>query len=126
MTRPPLKKQIAGALVLAALFGLGWYVLSRLMPELAAGANEQQRMAHAANAWAATLVQIAFWMSLALVAVRALNERAFFLLRKRKGYEAPSLMRDLFSLVLYMTAFAVILKYTLDLSFAALLPGAVS
>ena len=123
MTRPPLKKQIAVPLVLAALFGLAWYVLSRLMPELAAGANEQQRMAHAANAWAATLVQIAFWMSLALVAVRALNELAFFLFRKRKGYEAPSLMRDLFSLVLYMTAFAVILKYTLDLSFAALLPG---
>ncbi len=32
-------------------------------------------------------------------------------------------MRDLFSLVLYVTAGAVILKYTLDLSFAALLPG---
>ena len=110
-------------LVLAAVFGLAWYVLSRLMPELPAGANEQQRMARAANEWAATLVLIGFWMTLALVAVRALNELAFFIFHKRKGYEAPSLMRDLFSLVLYVTAGAVILKYTLDLSFAALLPG---
>jgi small-conductance mechanosensitive channel len=62
-------------------------------------------------------------MGLALVAVRALNELAFLVFRKRKGYEAPSLMRDLFSLVCYVTAGAVILRYTLDLSFAALLPG---
>ena len=110
-------------LVLAAVFGTAWYVLSRFVPELPAGASEQQRMAHAANEWAVTLVQIAFWMSVALVAARALNELAFFVFRKRKGYEAPSLMRDLFSLVLYVTAGAVILKYTLDLSFAALLPG---
>ncbi len=123
MTRPPLKNQVAVPLVLAAVFGLAWYVLSRLVPELPAGATDQQRMTHAANEWAVTVVQIAFWMSLALVAVRALNELAFFLFRKRKGYEAPSLMRDLFSLVLYVTAGAVILKYTLDLSFGALLPG---
>jgi small-conductance mechanosensitive channel/CRP-like cAMP-binding protein len=123
LSRPPLKKQIAVPLVLAAVFGLAWYVLWRLVPGLPAGADEQQRMAHAANEWAATLAQLAFWMSLALVAVRALNELAFLVFRKRKGYEAPSLMRDLFSLVLYVTAGAVILKYTLDLSFAALLPG---
>jgi small-conductance mechanosensitive channel/CRP-like cAMP-binding protein len=123
MSRPPLKKQVAVPLVLAAVFGLAWYVLSRLMPESSAGANEQQRMAHAANEWAVSLAQIAFWMSLALVAVRALNELSFFIFRKRKGYDAPALMRDLFSLVLYVTAGAVTLKYTLDLSFAALLPG---
>ncbi|MFL6337093.1 MAG: cyclic nucleotide-binding domain-containing protein [Pyrinomonadaceae bacterium] len=123
MSRPPLKKQVAVPLVLAAVFGVTWYVLSRVVPELPAGANEQQRMAHAANAWAVALTEIAFWMSLALVGVRALNELAFFIFRKRKGYEAPSLMRDLFSLVLYVTAGAVTLKYTLDLSFAALLPG---
>src|SRR5215210_5333556 len=123
MTRPPLKKQVAVPLVLAEVFGLAWYVLSRLMPELSAGANEQQRMTHAANEWAVTLARIAFWMSLALVAVRALNELTFFIFRKRKGYDAPALMRDLFSLVLYVTAGAFILSYTLKVSFAALLPG---
>ena len=110
-------------LVLAAVFGLAWYVLWRFTPELPPGATDQQKMTRAANEWAVTLAQIAFWMSLALVGVRALNELAFLIFRKRKGYEAPSLMRDLFSLVLYVTAGAVILKYTLDLSFGALLPG---
>ncbi|HEX8118685.1 MAG TPA: mechanosensitive ion channel family protein [Pyrinomonadaceae bacterium] len=123
MTRPPLKNQVAVPLVLAAVFGLGWYVLWRFTPELPADATEPQRMAHAANWWVVKAVLIALLMSLALVGVRALNELTFLIFRKRKGYDAPALMRDLFSLVLYVTAGAVILKYTLDLSFAALLPG---
>lgn len=123
MSRPPLKKQVALPLVFAALFGVAWYVLSLFVGELPAGATEQQRMSRAAGEWARSLVQIVFWMSAALVAVRALNELTFLVFRKRKGYEAPALMRDLFSLVLYVTAGAVILRYTLELSFTALLPG---
>src|SRR5688572_8629806 len=123
MSRPPLKKQIAVPLVLAAIFGLAWYVLRGLGAELPPGATEQQRMSYAANEWAGTIASIACLMSLALVAVRALNELTFFVFRKRKGYDAPALVRDLFSLVLYVTAAAFILRYTLDLSFAALLPG---
>jgi small-conductance mechanosensitive channel/CRP-like cAMP-binding protein len=123
MSRPPLKKQVALPLVFAALFGVAWYVLGLFGGEPAAGATERQRMWRAASEWARTLALIAFWMSAALVAVRALNELAFLIFRKRKGYDAPALMRDLFSLILYVTAGAVILRYTLDLSFAALLPG---
>lgn len=123
MSRPPLKKQVALPLVFAALFGVAWYVLSLFGGELPAGATEQQRVSRAAGEWARSLVQIVFWMSAALVAVRALNELAFLVFSKRKGYEAPALMRDLFSLVLYVTAGAVILRYTLELSFTALLPG---
>ena len=56
--------------------------------------------------------------------VRALNELVFLVFRKRKGYEAPSLMRDLFSLVLYVTSISVILKLHFEtLSFGALLSG---
>jgi len=74
--------------------------------------------------WAMRLVSILFWVSLSFVAVRALNELVFLIFRKRKGYEAPSLMRDLFSLVAYVTSLAVILKFHFtDLSFGALLSG---
>src|SRR3712207_6330887 len=74
--------------------------------------------------WTMRLVSIALWMSVAFVAVRALNELVFLIFRKRKGYEAPSLMRDLFSLVAYVTCLAVILKFHFaDLSFGALLSG---
>jgi small-conductance mechanosensitive channel len=123
MSRPPLKKQVALPLVFAALFGLAWYVLRQLGSALPDNPTEQQRVSQAASEWARDLVLIAFWMSLALAAVRALNELVFLVFRKRKGYDAPALMRDLFSLVLYVTAGAVILRYTLELSFAALLPG---
>ncbi|HEX6182730.1 MAG TPA: mechanosensitive ion channel family protein [Pyrinomonadaceae bacterium] len=123
MTRPPLKKQLALPLVFAALFGFVWYLLWQFGAGLSPNPTEQQRVSHAAGQWANTLVAIIFWMSAALVAVRALNELVFLVFRKRKGYDAPSLMRDLFSLVLYVTLGAVILRYTLELSFAALLPG---
>src|SRR5215218_4370310 len=123
MTRPPLKKQIALPLVSAAALGLALYVVGTFGGELPPGATDQQKMSHAANGWAWTLVSIAFWMSVALVAVRALNELVFFVFHKRKGYEAPSLMRDLFSLVCYVTALTLILRLHFDVSLAALLPG---
>ncbi len=123
MSRPPLKKQVALPLVFAGLFGLAWYVLYNFRPGLTSLSTEQERMSHAAGEWARTLVSIGFLMILALAAVRALNELVFLIFRKRKGYDAPALMRDLFSLVLYVTVGAVILRYTLELSFAALLPG---
>jgi small-conductance mechanosensitive channel/CRP-like cAMP-binding protein len=123
MSRPPLKKQVALPLVFAALFGLAWYVFRQFGAELPPNPTEQQKMSRAAGEWAQLLAGIAALMCLALAAIRALNELVFLVFRKRKGYDAPALMRDLFSLVLYVTAGAVILRYTLELSFAALLPG---
>ncbi|MBC7932625.1 MAG: hypothetical protein H7Z38_18855, partial [Rubrivivax sp.] len=123
MTRPPLKKQVALPLLFAAVFGLTFYVLYQLRPVLPPDANEQQKMAQMASDWTRTLVSIALWMCLSLAAVRALNELVFYVFRRRKGYEPPSLMRDLFTLVLFITALTLILKYNTELSFAALLPG---
>lgn len=124
MSRPPLKKHILVPLLFAALFWLALYVIRGLTPALPPNPTDQQRMSQMAGSVAETVASVALWMSLALVAVRALNALVFFLFRKRKGYEAPSLMRDIFSLVLYLTAFAVILKYHFEtLSFGALLSG---
>src|SRR4051812_1770614 len=124
MSRPPLKKHILVPLLFAALFWLALYVIRSLTPALPPNPTDQQRMSQMAGSVAETVASVALWMSLALVAVRALNALVFFVFRKRKGYEAPSLMRDIFSLVLYITAFAVILKYHFEtLSFGALLSG---
>ncbi|MFL6285914.1 MAG: cyclic nucleotide-binding domain-containing protein [Pyrinomonadaceae bacterium] len=124
MSRPPLKKHILVPLLFAALFWLALHVIRSLTPALPPNPTDQQRMSQMAGSVAETVASVALWMSLALVAVRALNALVFFLFRKRKGYEAPSLMRDIFSLVLYITAFAVILKYHFEtLSFGALLSG---
>ena len=122
MSRPHFKKQIALPLVAAALWAVTLYVLSSVSgrPFSASFMTEPR----GALEWAMRLISLLFWVSLAFVAVRALNELAFFVFRKRKGYEAPSLMRDLFSLVAYVTSLAFILKYHFsDLSFGALLSG---
>ncbi len=122
MSRPRLKKQIAVPVLAAAVCGLTLYVLSR-----AGGAPltpEFMTAPRGGYGWAMRLVSILFWVSVAFVVVRALNELVFFVFRKRKGYEAPSLMRDIFSLVAYVTSLAVILKFHFaDLSFGALLSG---
>lgn len=123
MSRPPLKKQLVLPLLFAVVFGLTYYILYQLRPTLPPDANEQQRMAQIASDWTRTLVSIAFWLCLSLAAVRALNELVFLIFRKRKGYEAPSLMRDLFSLILFITALTLILRYNTEISFSALLPG---
>src|SRR4051794_28440688 len=121
MSRPLLKKRVVVPLLFAALFWLALYVIRGLMPALPPNPTDQQRMSQMAGSVAETVVSIALWMSLALAAVRVLNALVFFIFRKRKGYEAPSLMRDIFSLILYITAFAVILKYYFEnLSFGAL------
>ena len=125
MRRPELKKQIALPLAAAVVFGLIFYVLYQFrMPVPAPGAADDVRVSYLAQVWTRNLISVFFFVSLALIAVRALNELIFFVFRKRKGYEAPSLMRDIFSLAAYVVSVALILKYFFpDLSFGALLSG---
>ena len=125
MKRPDLRKQLSLPVLFVALSGLAFYVLVYFAPEAPpAAAPDERRMVFAAYEWARTLVSVALWISAAFVAVRALNELVFLIFRKRKGYEAPSLMRDIFSLAAYVTAVAIILKlHFANLSFGALLSG---
>jgi small-conductance mechanosensitive channel/CRP-like cAMP-binding protein len=122
VSRPRLKNQIATPLLAAAACALALYVLTRVSPRPFTASFMTAPVGF--SEWAMRLVSILLWVSLAFAAVRALNEFVFFIFRKRKGYEAPSLMRDLFSLVAYVTSLAVILKFHFtDLSFGALLSG---
>jgi small-conductance mechanosensitive channel len=122
MSRPALRKQVALPLLASVVFGLALYLLH----EISGVPVTSQVMTDAQTApeWAMRVLSIGFWLGVAFAAVRALNELVFFLFRKRKGYDAPSLMRDIFSLVLYVTSVAVILKFHFEsLSFGALLSG---
>jgi small-conductance mechanosensitive channel len=122
MGRPPLKTQLAFPAAAAAAFALALYLLHLVTGgPFALGFMTDPR---GTAEWGMRVASIALWLSTAFVAVRALNELVFFVFRKRKGYEAPSLVRDLFSLVLYVTAVAFILKlHFAALSFGALLSG---
>src|SRR5215212_5945089 len=99
MSRPPLKKHILVPLLFAAVFWLALYIIRSLTPALPDNPTDQQRMSQMVGSVVEAFASVALWMSLALVAVRALNALVFLVFRKRRGYEAPSLMRDIFSLV---------------------------
>jgi hypothetical protein len=92
MSRPPLKTQLAFPAVTAAAFALSLYLLHLMTGEpFTLGFMTDPR---GTAEWAMRVTSIAFWLSLAFVVVRALNELVFFVFRKRKGYEAPSLVQD--------------------------------
>jgi small-conductance mechanosensitive channel len=58
-----------------------------------------------------TITKIVLWMLLAIVVTRALNELIFGLgFKARRGYEAPSLVRNIFSIIAYVVAFVLIFK----------------
>lgn len=73
-------------------------------PELEAKATESFQMVM-------NIVWLALWMSLAIIIARALASLIFgTFFRLRKGYEAPSLIRNIFSIVVYIVSFIIIFK----------------
>jgi small-conductance mechanosensitive channel len=60
---------------------------------------------------AAGIIKVILWMILAIAIVRAFAALIFVtIFRMRKGYEAPTLMRNIFSMVAYLLSFVIILK----------------
>ncbi|HLL71973.1 MAG TPA: mechanosensitive ion channel family protein [Pyrinomonadaceae bacterium] len=118
-----LKKQLTLPLVATALFAVLLYiVLPYFAPTPATG--DDLRASAPAFYWARLLTKIALWLSLMFVGVRLANAFLFDLIfQLRKGREAPSLVRDLFSIVAYILVVAFILKYYFALSLGALLSG---
>ncbi len=57
------------------------------------------------------ITKIVLWMALAIVIIRGLNSLIFGVaFRLRKGYEAPNLVRNTFSIVAYIINFVVLFK----------------
>src|SRR3712207_4230152 len=104
-----LKKQLTLPLVATMLFAVLLYVV---LPSFAPSPPVENLRANApAFYWTSLLTKLALWLSLMFVGVRLAN--AFFfdlILQLRKGREAPSLIRDLFSIVAYILVVAFILK----------------
>lgn len=122
VSNPDLKNRLLLPSVAAVLLAFACYVIYRVAP--ASVSVEVLRNPVGFYEWAMMLVVLALVFCVAFVLVRVLGEFVFFLFRKRRGYEAPSLMRDIFSLVAYVLASAVIIRaFFPDLSFGALLSG---
>src|ERR1043165_4650224 len=63
------------------------------------------------------------WSFLAIVIIRGLNSLIFgFFFRLRKGYEAPNLVRNIFSIIAYVIVFVILSRiYITGVDLAAVL-----
>ncbi|HZH31359.1 MAG TPA: mechanosensitive ion channel family protein [Pyrinomonadaceae bacterium] len=123
MSSSRLKKQLVIPLFATALFAVLLYlVLPAFVPAPPPDGN--LRANAPAFYWVQLLAKIALWLSVMFVCVRLTGAFLFdVVFRIRKGREAPSLIRDLFSIVAYILVAALILKHFFDLSLGALLSG---
>ena len=122
--RPSLRRQLILPALGAALLGVVYYALLKnepaVPPETAA---MEVKKAYELYWWVLNAAFVAMWLCLAFIIVRAVGELVFYIFRRRKGYDAPSLVRDIFALVAYTVLVASILKYFYpNLSLTALLP----
>jgi small-conductance mechanosensitive channel len=118
VTRSRAKKRYIFFLCVAALAVLAIYLLHAFegslretflhgtyaSPALEVQARESFQMVM-------NIIRLALWMTLAIVVVRALASLIFgTLFRLRRGYEAPSLIRNIFSIIAYIVSFVIIFK----------------
>ena len=123
VNRPRLKKQLALPLAAAVVFALAHYLIYQFSPPMAISETALTTPKNGYE-WALRLTTVVLLISIAFVFVRVIGELVFYIFRKRKGYAAPSLMRDIFSLVAYVISIAIILRFFFpDISFGALLSG---
>ena len=110
MSNSRLQTQFTVSIAGAAVLGLALYLLYAFNPELekyfvrrAGGAASYKTVF--------TIVELLLWAGLAVVLIRATIEFIFgFVLRIRKGYEAPNIVRNIFSIIAYITILTFIFK----------------
>ncbi|HYN83633.1 MAG TPA: mechanosensitive ion channel family protein [Pyrinomonadaceae bacterium] len=124
MRRPSLRKQLLFPALLAALFALVYYALRPFSPPAPPeDAPEDLRNTFAAYWWVLNTLFVLAWLAATFVIVRLAGELVFHVFRRRKGQDAPRLVRDLFALVAYTLLIVFVLKYFYpNLSLGALLP----
>ncbi|MEJ7618062.1 MAG: mechanosensitive ion channel family protein [Pyrinomonadaceae bacterium] len=119
MNRPTQKHRLALSLFASLGITFGLYLLYHFRDALQSFVRNQTGLAISDRVIDACL--IALWLALAFVVVRALNEIIFGIaFRKRRGYAAPDLIRNIFSLVAYTLVFALIFQVFFQISLGAI------
>lgn len=120
MNHSPFKKRLAIFLVATAAVLLALYAVYAFDPALrgyflrdvSALSQEQAAAKTASYEMALKLVKLALWLALSVVIVRALSALIFGLaFRIRRGYEAPHLVRNIFSIIGYIILFVLLFKW---------------
>lgn len=116
MTRPRSRNRLIFLLFVATIVALGLYLLHTFEPTLrehylrgADPAKEDE--VRGAFQMAMNIIKVILWMILAIAIVRAIASLIFgTIFRLRKGYEAPTLIRNIFSMAAYLVSFVIIFK----------------
>ncbi|HKR01424.1 MAG TPA: mechanosensitive ion channel family protein [Pyrinomonadaceae bacterium] len=119
MIRPRSKNQVFFFLFVTALVVLAIYLLHVFEPSLESSflhgtyaSPQAEAQARESFVMVMKIVRLVLWMVLAVMIVRALAAFIFgVFFRLRKGYEAPILIRNIFSVIGYIAAFVIIFKY---------------
>jgi small-conductance mechanosensitive channel/CRP-like cAMP-binding protein len=118
VTRPRSKNRTFFFLFVALIVGLLIYLLHVFEPSLKSSfihgpyaSPDAEAVANQSFRMVMNLIRLVLWMSLAIVIVKALAATIFgTLFRLRRGYEAPSLIRNIFSIIAYIVSFVIIFK----------------
>lgn len=121
MNRPSKKRRFALALFASLCITLALYVLYYFEDALHSFIQERTGWRKLTAVRIVDAPQIALSLTLTFIVVRALNELIFgIVFRRRKGYEAPELIRNIFTLVAYTLVVAVIFQVFFEISLGAL------
>ncbi|HEV7376732.1 MAG TPA: mechanosensitive ion channel family protein [Pyrinomonadaceae bacterium] len=116
MTRPKSRNRFIFLLFVTAVVGLLLYLLHTFGPTLQEHylrdtLPEERDKAQVAFEMILNIIKVILWMILAIAILRALADLIFgTIFRRRRGYEAPTLIRNIFSMVAYIVSFVIIFK----------------
>lgn len=109
MNRPKKQHSFTLSLVLTLVVAGTLAALYHFAPALQSVAQERTGLIPDISETIVKAIKSILWLIFAFVVVRAVNELIFGLaFRRRRGYEAPDLIRNIFSLVAYLIVFALI------------------
>lgn len=111
MASPHVKNRLLVLVVIAALALLGWYLVVTFDAELRASLHrfEAGEMTSVDNI--VKIVRLILLGIIAYVTVRFLNSLVFGLFRLRRGFDAPTLVRNVFSIVAFTLLFFLIFTF---------------
>jgi small-conductance mechanosensitive channel len=116
VTRPRSRNRFIFLFFVTAVVGLLLYLLHTFEPTLQEHYMRGTLPADEAKAQITfemimNIIKVILWMVLAIAILRALADVIFgTIFRRRKGYEAPTLIRNIFSIVAYILSFVIIFK----------------
>lgn len=117
MNTPDFRKRFIPYIIVVVIVALALYLLYSFEPGLRIYFVDEvaEKMRGAADVSFSNFIRITYivlWMTLAVVFIRGINGLIFGLgYRLRRGYEAPNLVRNTFSIVAYIIILAILFKW---------------